>query len=273
MSLIKQLWLIVGLVLLLAFGGSLIIGLTATRHYIEQEVRIKNADNANALALSMSQLDKDPVIIELLLAAQFDTGHYRRISLESATGEPIVHREADEHVDDLPRWFVELVRFEVPPGRAVVQDGWRQYGTLTLASQHSYAYHTLWRSSLRLTAWFLLAGLFSALLAWWIVRGIQRPLRATVDQAQEIGERRFTTRPEPRTRELRDVTSAMNRLSLQVREMLTEEGEKLDRLRHRLQLDPLTQLTNREHFMQQLQVSLESERRRAHGYQIGRAHV
>ncbi|WP_431023491.1 EAL domain-containing protein [Halomonas sp. H5] len=266
MSLIKQLWLIVGLVLLLAFGGSLIIGLTATRHYIEQEVRIKNADNANALALSMTQLDKDPVLMELLLAAQFDTGHYRRITLESASGEPIVHREADEQIDDLPGWFVSLVRFEVPPGRAVVQDGWRQYGTLTLASQHSYAYHTLWRSSQHLVGWFLLAGLLSALFAWWIVRGIQRPLRATVAQAQEIGERRFTTRQEPRTRELREVTAAMNRLSFQVREMLTEEGEKLDRLRHRLQLDPLTQVTNREHFMQHLQVSLESERRRAHGH-------
>ncbi|MDC8805542.1 LapD/MoxY N-terminal periplasmic domain-containing protein [Halomonas pacifica] len=265
MSLIKQLWLTIGLVLLLAFGGSLMIGLTATRHYIQQEVRIKNADNANALALSMTQLDKDPVLMELLLAAQFDTGHYRAIRLENPAGETILQRQADEQIDDLPGWFVALVRFEVPPGRAVVQDGWRQYGTLTLVSQHSYAYRTLWRRGLQLTAWFLLAGLLSALLAWWIVRGIRRPLQATVTQAREIGERRFTTRPEPRPRELREVTAAMNRLSTRVREMLTEEGEKLDRLHHRLRLDPLTRVANREHFMQRLQASLESERREAHG--------
>ena len=132
MSLIKQLWLTIAVLLLLAFVGSLLIGVTSSRHYIEQEVQIKNNDNANALALSMSQIEKDPVILELLLAAQFDTGHYRRIALYDPQGEIIDERTAGEHIDDVPGWFVNLVRFEVPPGRAVVQDGWQQYGTLEL---------------------------------------------------------------------------------------------------------------------------------------------
>ncbi|MFW6345349.1 MAG: LapD/MoxY N-terminal periplasmic domain-containing protein, partial [Halomonas sp.] len=111
MSLIKQLWLTIVVLLLLAFGGSLSIGVTTSRHYIEQEVQIKNADNANALALSMSQMEKDEVTIGLLLAAQFDTGHYRLIELRDPEGEIIDLRAGDEEVEDVPGWFVELVRF------------------------------------------------------------------------------------------------------------------------------------------------------------------
>ena len=265
MSLIKQLWLTVIILLLLAFGGSLFIGVTTSRGYIEQEVEIKNRDNANALALTMSQMEKDPVTIGLLLAAQFDTGHYRRIELRDPEGEIIDLREGPETVPDVPGWFVDLVSFEVPAGRAVIQDRWNQYGTLTLESQHSFAYRSLWRSTLELIGWFALAGVISLALAAWIVRTIRRPLRQVVEQARDIGDRRFTTSPEPRTRELKEVVQAMNQLSGSVAEMLGRESERLDLLRKRLQHDPVSGVLNREAFMHQLRIMLESNNRRATG--------
>ncbi|WP_444984536.1 bifunctional diguanylate cyclase/phosphodiesterase [Halomonas mongoliensis] len=265
MSLIKQLWLTIVVLLLLAFGGSLFIGVTTSRHYIEQEVEIKNRDNANALALTMSQMEKDPVTLGLLIAAQFDTGHYRLIELRDPQGEVIDLRQGADSVTDVPAWFVDLVRFDVPPGRAVIQDGWRQYGTLTVATHHSFAYQTLWRSTLSLLGWFALAGVISLLLAAWIVRTIRRPLRAVVAQAQDIGNRRFTTSPEPRTRELKEVVQAMNQLSGSVHDMLGSESERLDVLRQRLQHDPVSGVLNRDAFLSQLRAMLESSSRQASG--------
>lgn len=265
MSLIKQLWLTIALVVVLAFGGSLAICITATRHYIEQEVRIKNADNAYALALTMSQLQKDPVIVELLLAAQFDTGHYRRLELLAPNGDTILRRQAVEAIEGVPAWFVALARFEVPVGRATVQDGWRQYGTIEVQSQHNYAYRVLWDSILRLVGWFALATLLSGLLAWWVVRCIRRPLHAVIGQARDIGERRFTRSPEPRTRELREVVVAMNRLSDGMRTMLTQESEKLEELRRKLQQDEVTGAANRGHFMTRLQTALDGKTAHASG--------
>lgn len=265
MSLIKQLWLIIVLLLLLAFGGSLLIGVTSSRHYIEQEVQIKNTDNANALALSMSQLEKDPVNMSLLMAAQFDTGHYRLIELRTPEGEIIDRREAEAHIDDVPGWFVDMVRFDVAPGEAVIQDGWRQYGTLLLQSQHSFAYRSLWRSTLELAGWFFVAGLLSLALAAWIVRTIKRPLRAVVEQARDIGARRFSVSEEPRTLELREVVQAMNQLSTSVRDMLAKESERLDQLRRRLQHDAVTGVLNREAFLGQLRITLERNDHRASG--------
>lgn len=259
MSLIKQLWLTIVVVLLLAFVGSLAVSVSTSRHYIEQEVRIKNSDNANALALSMSQLEKDPVTLELLIAAQFDTGHYRRIELRDTEGDVIEQREAGEHIEDVPGWFVDLVRFEVPAGEAVIQDGWRQFGTLTLESQHSYAYRSLWQNTLNLAGWFAVAGLISLLLAVWIVRTVRRPLDHVVSQAEAIGERRFVTSPVPRTLELRQVVQAMNRLSSAVSTMLGKESEKLDQLRRRLEHDPVTDVLAREPFLSQLENHLHSD--------------
>ena len=265
MSLIKQLWLTVIMILLLAFVGSLVVSVTSTRHYVEQEVQIKNADNANALALSMTQMEKEDVSIELLLSAQFDTGHYRLIELRSPEGEVMVRREAETLDDGVPDWFVDLVSFDVSPGQAVVQDGWSQYGTLTLASQHQYAYRTLWSSTLEMTAWFALVGVISLLLAWWIVRTIRRPLIEVVSQARSISARRFTTSQEPRTLELREVVQAMNTLSGAVHTMLSEETGKLDQLRRRLQEDATTGASNRTTLLDHLQRNLESDSQRASG--------
>lgn len=268
MSLITRLWLSILLILALAFGGSLFIGIVAGKQYIEQELRIKNADNANALALSLSQLDKEPVIVELLVAAQFDTGHYQRIELIAPDGELIERRVSDVDIADVPSWFVELVGFSVPAGTAVVQDGWRQFATVNLQSHYGYAYRSLWQSVIDLTLWFALATLVSAGLAWWMVHALRKPLKAVVTQAQNIGQRRFTTSRTPRTRELRQVVVAMNRLSKAVRTMLAEEAHKLDRLRRKLQQDEVTGVARRAYLLSRLDALLGSDGHRAAGHVV-----
>lgn len=268
MSLIKQLWLAIIALLLLSFIGSLAISITTSRHYIEQEVRIKNEDNATALALSMSQLDKELVTLELLIAAQFDTGYYRQITLRDTDGSVLIERSAEAYTGDVPTWFRQLVEFDVPSGTATIQDGWRQYGTLELESQHSFAYASLWRSTVELAAWFLLAGAISLVMATMVVRGIKHPLSRVVAQAQDISARRFTTIKEPRTLELRQVTQAMNVLSANVHQMLSYEGHKLDELRRHLQHDRVTGALNRDVFMGKLSSQLSSDDARATGMLI-----
>lgn len=268
MSLIKQLWIAIIALLLLSFVGSLAISITTSRDYIEQEVRIKNEDNATALALSMSQLDKDLVTLELLIAAQFDTGYYRQITLRDMEDRVLIERTAPEYNGEVPDWFRHLIEFDVPSGIATIQDGWRQYGTLELESQHSFAYASLWRSMLELAAWFLLAGAISLAIATLVVRGIKHPLSRVVAQAQDISARRFTTIKEPRTLELRQVTQAMNILSANVHQMLSHESHKLDELRRHLQHDRVTGALNRDVFMSKLSSQLSSDDARASGLLI-----
>ena len=93
MSLVKQLWLAIALVMLIAFGGSFLVSTLSARNYLEEQLRLKNFDNATSLAATLSQtLERTPgdeVTIELQIAAQFDLGHYESIRLVDPSGKVI----------------------------------------------------------------------------------------------------------------------------------------------------------------------------------------
>jgi diguanylate cyclase (GGDEF)-like protein len=260
MSLTKQLWFAIASIMTIAFGISFLVSTWTAKGYLEDQLRLKNIDNANSLALSMSQIEKDPVLIELLLRAQFDIGHYQQIRLTSPTGKVMVDRVSDVVIDQVPAWFVNLIPLQTEPGIALVQDGWRQYGTLAVASNNRFAYQSLWEGNRMLLGWFLASTLLCGLIGSLILRSITRPLSEVVNQAEAIGVRRFITIREPRTREFRSVVRAMNALSSQVRSMLDEESALLDQLRRGAQHDALTGLLNREHFMKKTRHALADER-------------
>jgi len=259
MSLIKQLWIAIALVMTLTFGGSLVVSVLSARHYLEQQLQVKNIDNATALALSLSQLPKDPVTVELQVAAQFDVGHYRFIRIVSPTGQTLVEREFTRAIEGAPRWFVELIPIRAVPGQALIQDGWKQYGTLTLASHEQYAYQSLWDAALELLLWFVIGSVLAGGIGTLLIRVITRPLVSVVDQAQAIAERRFLSIAEPRTPELRSVVRAMNSMVERLKAMFSEEAARLEALRQKANLDPLTGLSGREHFLSQLRELLTGE--------------
>jgi len=261
MSLTKQLWLAILVTMMLFLVGSIIISTLSATRYLEQELRVKNMDNASSLALSMTQLEKDPVLIELMLAAQFDTGHYKQIRLTDPDGEVIVDRRqsAEPYEGQIPAWFGNLVGMHIEAGQALVQDGWRQYGTLEVKSHAGYALESLWQGILQLIGWFLALGLAAGLLGTWLLGRITSPLDEVVDQAEAIGDGRFVTSHEPRTLEFRSLVRAMNRLSDRIRNMLREEGQKLHSLRLQAQLDPITRTANRDYFMNHLDAVLTGE--------------
>lgn len=265
MSLIRQLWLAVVVVMTLAFGGTFVVSTVAARHYFEQQLFVKNVDNATALALSMSQMDKDPVTLELLLSAQFDAGHYRLIRLTDPSGNAIVERRNDRPVAGVPAIFVAAVPLRVAPGVAQVQDGWKQYGTLSLESHDQYAYAELWSVTLRLLGWFTVASLGVGAIGSALLRLILRPLKAVVDQAEAIGKRRFVTQVEPFTIEFRQLVRSMNALSGRVQQMLHDESQKVEQLRLAAQIDPVTGLLNRETFIATLEDALVRDDQRASG--------
>ena len=256
MSLIKQLWLAIAVVMSMSLGGSLVVSTLSARHYLEQQLQVKNLDNATSLALSLSQMPKDPVTVELQVAAQFDAGHYRLIRLTSPTGEILVEREYGGALSGVPEWFARLVPIEAPSGIAQVQDGWHQYGTLTLESHKRYAYEALWTATLQLLLWFGLGAAATGFVGTLVIRHITRPLDRVVQQAEAIGGRRFVTTPEPSTVEFRSVVRAMNTLSGRVRAMLADESRRLEQLRRQTQHDEMTGLVNRNQFLNLLDSAL-----------------
>lgn len=259
MSLVKQLWLAIVLVMGLVFGGSLVLSVMSARQYLEQQLQVKNIDNATSLALSMANMDKDPVTVELQISAQFDMGHYRFIRITSPTGQVIVEKVYQGRLEGAPQWFANLIPVRAQPGQALIQDGWKQYGTLTLASHDQYVYKSLWDGTLELLMWFVLGALITGVLGTLALRLITRPLGDVVSQAQAIAERRFLTVQEPRTPELRAMTHAMNDMVVRLKSMFAEEATRLESLRKKVNSDAVTGLANREYFLSHLREILTGE--------------
>jgi EAL domain-containing protein (putative c-di-GMP-specific phosphodiesterase class I)/GGDEF domain-containing protein len=262
MSLIKQLWIGIALLLLFTLGGTFVISLLSAKIYLQEQLRLKNIDNANTLALSMSQMDKDPVAIELFLTAQFDAGHYEYIIFNDPNKKPIVAHSFDTDLtqsDTAPAWFGKLAKLDAAPGIAQVQDGWQQYGTLLVKSHSRYALDSLWHNARDLFDWFIVATLLSGLIGSFVLKYISRPLDVVVQQAEAIGERRFITTSEPKTKEFRRLVRAMNTLSEGVQTMLEKETRQLEILRRDSQFDLLTGMANRAHFLNLLESKLTRE--------------
>lgn len=256
MTLTKQLWAVIGVLITLIFISSFIVSGYAARNYFLEQLTVKNIDNATSLALSLSQADKDPVNIELMIAAQFDTGHYKRIELVDPDGETIQLREHPGLEPEVPAWFANMMAMDVAPGVAQVQDGWLQFGTLYIESQSAYALNALWRVFYQLLIWTVSIALAVGLIGSYLLRRISRPLQAVVEQAEAIGERRFLTSKEPRTLEFRRVVRAMNSLTDRVRSMLENETRRLNEIQRLSHLDPATGVVNREYFFRLLDARL-----------------
>jgi len=260
MSLFRQLWLAIVSLVSIIFIGSFLISVLSTRSYLEQQLSLKNIDNAESLALAISQQpNRDPVAVALVIAAQFDTGHYQLIRLVDPNQHVLVEHQYKGADSEAPAWFIRLVPLHATTGVAQVQDGWRQLGTLTVISHNRFAYRELWLGSLKLLSWFVAAGLIAGMVGSLVIRVIARPLNEVVDQAQAISERRFITLAEPRTVELKSVVRAMNAMVDRLKQLFSDEATRLETLRRALNHDPVTGLANRALFMSRLQSMIESE--------------
>ncbi len=259
MSLVKQLWIAIALVMTMAFGGSLVVSVLSARHYLEQQLQVKNIDNATSLALSLSQMAKDPVTVELQVAAQFDAGHYRFIRVLSPTNTLIVERVFSGQLEGAPLWFARLIPIHAEPGRALIQDGWKQYGSILLASHDQYVYKALWEGTIELLLWFVGGALVTGLAGTLAIRFITRPLGDVVAQAEAISERRFLTIKEPKTPELKSVARAMNEMVGRLKTMFNEEAARLEALRQKVNRDSVTGLSGREYFLAHLREVLQGE--------------
>ena len=257
MTLYRQLLLAIVASIALAFVGSFAATMLAARGYLEQQLAIKNADNAAALALSMSQLAKDRATIDLQVVSLFETGQYESIRVVDTQGTPVAARTAASAAAEAPQWFVRLLPIVSQPGRAEIGDGFRQFGAVELTSVASFAYRDLYRGARNMLIGFAAAALAIGALAASILGRIRRPLARIVEQAQAIAQRRYLVVEPPAVPELHAVGAAMNQMVERVQAMFAEEAARLEAVRAAANLDELTRLANRGYFINQLRGVLD----------------
>ncbi len=259
MSLIKQLWLVIIFIMSLAFSASFMVNTITSRDYLEQQLEMKNTDNAVSLALSISQMEKDPVAINLMLSAQFDNGHYQFIKLTDPFDHLISERINDDDNNQVPQWFKKLVHINPQMGMAQIQDGWTQYGVLTVASATDFAYEDLWDGMLSMLLWSVIIAVLCGAISTLILKVIIRPLHEMVEMTEAIGDKNFISIKEPNTFEFKSLARALNRLSKRIKEMLKDQSILLDQMRIEANYDSITGLMNRKYFSSRVATLIENE--------------
>ncbi|MCF8149309.1 MAG: EAL domain-containing protein [Sulfuritalea sp.] len=245
--------------MLLALGGSLLASLLSSRAYLEQQLSLKNADNASVFSLALSQQKPDLVTVELAVSALFDSGHYEAIRIRDPEGKVIVNRTSPTGELGAPEWFVRKLPLSIEPGEAQITHGWTQFGSVELISHSRFAYEALWRGTKQMIATLALAGFIGGYLGSLILRRLRRPLSDVIEQAEAITNRRFVTIPEPNVPELRRLAMAMNTTVARLKAMFDEEAARLESMRREANCDGLTGLANRDFFIAELRSALEGE--------------
>lgn len=259
MSLVKRLWLAVGLIILAAVLTAGIINIRSAQRYLENELKVKNLDTATSLALTISQSASDTVTAELLLSSQFDLGHYQRIDYLGPDGRLIAHRERATESPSVPVWFTRLFPIVPEAGTAVVQSGWKQLGSIQLRSDPSFAYDSLWRSALVLVELFALGGAVVGALGMIYIRRVLQPLNCVVEQAEALAERRYLEIRPPRTLEFRLIIEALNRLTHKTKSLLDDEAARLHKLKTEQEVDRHTGFMVRDVFCRNAAAEIERE--------------
>jgi EAL domain-containing protein (putative c-di-GMP-specific phosphodiesterase class I)/GGDEF domain-containing protein len=263
MSLIRQIGLLLLAALLLAFAGGAVVSITSARDALETQLRVKNGDNAAALALALSQQKGEAQTMGLLLAAQFDTGVFARIRFVPAEGSGLAGfgRESTARPQHAPAWFVAALPIASVAGSAQVSDGWRALGAVEVVTHTAWAHDELWRGASWSVGALGVVAVLVALLAALVLVRMRRALDAVVGQAQALHGGEYVSLPEPKPRELRRLTRAMNAMVARLKLVFEGQAAQLDALRRQVDCDPLTGLANRGHFVATLQSALRAEDR------------
>ncbi|WP_271411621.1 cyclic di-GMP receptor LapD [Pseudomonas sp. Q1-7] len=268
MSLLKQLFLAICLLLALAFAGSFLAGVESSREQLLSQLRSHAQDAATALGLSMTPHVDDPAMIELMVSSIFDSGYFASIRVvRIPDGSVIAERKATGTREQVPGWFAQLVDLRPQGGDALIMRGWQQAARVEVLSHPQFALAKLWDSAVGSLLWLLFCGVISALLGAWLLRTQLRPLDNMVQQAEAISRREFLALPKvPRTPELRRVVLAMNQMVDKLRKLFAEEAARSERLREEAYQDSLTGLANRRQFDIHLANQLVPNEQNASGY-------
>jgi len=259
MSILRQLLLSITIAIAVIMLGVLAFSINAARGYLADQLQVQSADAAVSLALSLSQpSNSDPATQELLVTALFDGGHFSLVRLTDSEGRTAVQRQATAAYPSVPRWFRALVPLQAKSATHEVNDGWRRTGAVTLTANDSYAWETLWRSSLRMIFLVIGAGVLWALFAIALVRWIEKRLLGEIsEQVRAIDQHPSTGRRlHARVREFSGVTEALNQTRVRLLATSEEQTARIESLQIEVNQDDVTHLANRKYFMNEFRRAL-----------------
>lgn len=268
MSLFKQLFIAILVLMLSYFIGSVVVTVESSREQQVSQLRAHAQDAATALGLSLSSHVDDPAMMELMVSSIFDSGYFDSIRvLKEPEGTRMFERSGIPVQAKAPGWFASLVRLQPAVADAYVSDGWQQAARVEVVSHPVFAIDRMWQDILGSLLWLSAMGGISLLLGALFLKRQLRPLDYLVEQSNAIARREFISSVQlPKTPEFRRVVGAMNQMADKLKTLFAEEAARSEKLHAEAYRDSLTGLANRRLFDQQLTNQLGNDDEAGSGY-------
>jgi EAL domain-containing protein (putative c-di-GMP-specific phosphodiesterase class I) len=269
MTLIKKMALGVLAMLFVVFVGTYLITMNNARNFFIQQLESNAQDTATSLGLSLSQslLSHDVSTMNSMVQAIFDRGYFSSIQVKDMKGKILVSKKIMIQQRHVPYWFERLIQWPSADKSSLVMDGWMQAGVISVTSDPSYVYQSLWRNAVEMVKGYLIFALVALGITYGFIQYLLRPLKRVTAQALAISSHEFPIETHiPTTPELKQVTLAMNKMVLKIKALFHDQLQQTELLRIQVYQDPLTGLSNRRYFLQQLSAILDNQDEFIPGY-------
>ena len=262
MTLFKQLALLISFLLLLILSVVLALNFNATTASLQERLYEDAKNTATSLSLTLGTAHGDVSVMETMINANFDSGHYESITLYDMQGGVIYERIKESESIDVPAVFMRFVSITIPSASANVSSGWSLIGVVKVKSDSSYAYMSLYNIFKDLLLSFALILAVGLLLLNAVIHAILKPLKEIRKQAEAILENEFILQEDtPYTLEFKDVINGMNAMVHRVEDIFNNANEAARRNKELLYYDSVTKLFNRRYFMLNIEQIVKEENR------------
>ncbi len=264
MTLFKQITIIFSIFIILIIGSVMYLNFNSANQFIQNQLYTSSEDTATSLGLSLSmnipKKDNDISTMETMINAIFDRGYYESISLKDMEGNTIIENKNILKVKNIPNWFLNSVKLEVPIAKSQISNGWIPYGVLSVKLHSGYAYMQLWNIFIDILKTFSILILIVLSILYIVLKFVLKSLSGVEKQAMAITNNDFIIQDTvPFTIEFKNVVLAMNKMVIKVKEIFEHEALIVQKYNDLLYNDQDTGMGNRKFFSLRLSSLLNQQ--------------
>ncbi|WP_339720745.1 EAL domain-containing protein [uncultured Paraglaciecola sp.] len=228
---------------------------TQTRDFMRQQMQsdLNNTMTSLGLMLQPHIETGDMVSAETLINVIFEGGFYRKVTLKWLADGKQQTWENPVVIEGVPQWLINLQVFGVQKKESVITSGWMQLATLEVEAHPALGYQQLWRIMNDTIMILSLLFIISIFMLRFRLNRILKPLHDIALQAKQLGQRNFGEDIAlPQTTELKDVVTAINSMSGQLKQVFLTLDQQVTTLKEDKLIDQVSQLPNRQYLSAQI---------------------
>lgn len=253
MTLFRQIAIMLSVFLLIILATVLVLNFQSANKSVKERLYENAKNSATSLSLSLGGAKGDKTMMSTMINANFDSGHYKEISLVDVQNRAIFSKVGEKSIKGVPQWFIDAIDMKAPVAMANVSAGWSQVGILKVQSDAGYAVAELYVIFTDLLISFFIITLVGLFVLNFLLHTILKPLKDVQKQAAAVMENEFIIQEKiPYTAEFKDVVLGMNNMVSKVKAMLEKGNRELKAHKELEYIDQPTGLRNRKYLIDKL---------------------